>query len=219
MEPDAPLRIIPPWCRALGGLLAAAAVAALVLLVRDAAGQDASLAGVVGLMARGVLHLCVATLAGYVAVTGMAPTHLWPLAGHSCWPLRAELWLTPDLQRYARQLCVRHPGLRECWLLDSGRRGEWWLLARAMPEVLDRVREDWQIRRKDVHLYLRDDRSETITLAWGRSVPGDFAAWDWENDGDTRAEFRCPVSGEVRLATRLWQGQQPGAEPELQSAG
>lgn len=202
---DAPLRVIPLWCRTLGGVVALAAMTALVLMVRDAIGQDPGVVDVLGLVAHALLYLCVATLAGHVAVTGLAPTHLWSLAAHPCWPLQPQIPLTPDLHRYVSRMRGRYPDLRECWLLDSGRRGEWWLLACAGPEVLERLRADWPLRRKDVHLYLRDDRTDLVTLAWGRSVPGDFSEWYWERDGDTRAEFRCPISGESRLACRLWQ--------------
>ncbi len=202
---DAPLRVIPLWCRGLGGIVALAAIAALVLLIGDAAAHYTGVISVVGLGARALLYLCVATLAGYVAVTGVAPTHLWPLAAHSCWPDTPELVLTPDLHRYALQLRSRHPDVHECWLLDSGRRDQWSLLARADTVVLDQLRADWQLRRKDVHLYLKDDESGSVTLAWGRSVPGEFAAWDWELAADTQAEFRCPVSGVTRIACRLWQ--------------
>lgn len=205
MGMDAPLRFVPPWCRALGGVVAAAAVVALALLIGNPPARDPGVVGVVGLVAHAVLYLCVATLAGYTAATGFPPTHLWPLAAHSCWPMQAELLLTPDLRRYALRLHARYPEVRECWLLDSGRRDEWWLLVFAGSGVLARLRDDWQIRRKDVHLHLGDDESGVVALAWGRSVPRDFAAWDWENDTDVRAEFRCPVTGTTRLACRLWQ--------------
>ena len=70
--------------------------------------------------------------------------------------------------------------------------------------VVETVRGDWDIRRKDVRLYVLEDDSGTVVLAWGRSSPVAFSTWDWEPQEDGLVEFRCPVSGEVRLAQRLW---------------
>jgi hypothetical protein len=120
------------------------------------------------------------------------------------WPLQPELPLTPDLQRFLAHLRDRHPGIRECWLLDSARPGEWRLLAIADAPVLDRVRGDWDIRRRDVRLYLLDEPGGTVALAWGRSSPVAFTTWDWEPQRDELAEFRCPLAADTRLAQRLW---------------
>ena len=66
------------------------------------------------------------------------------------------------------------------------------------------MRGDWDIRRRDVRLYLLDEPSRTVALAWGRSSPVAFSTWDWEPQRDELAEFRCPVAADTRLAQRLW---------------
>ncbi len=198
------MHVIPPWLRVLAGVVAAASVVAIVLLIRGAPGQVLDGVGFVGLAARALLLLGLAALFGYVAATGLPPAHWWRGAGQALWPLQPELPLTPDFQRFLAQLRERHPDIRECWLLDSARPGEWRLLALAGPSVLDAVRGDWDIRRRDVRLYLLDEPSGTVALAWGRSSPVAFSARDWEPQRDDLAAFRCPVAADTRLATRLW---------------
>jgi hypothetical protein len=198
------MRLVPVWLRLLAGVVAVAAVVAIVLLVRSVPAQELDAAGVVGLAARALLFLAMATLFGYTAATGLPPTHLWTGAGRPVWPASGELPLTPDLHRFLARLRERHPGLRECWQLDNAVRGEWRLLARAPTPVLDAMRADWDIRRRDVRLYLLDEPSSTVSLAWGRTSPVAFASWDWEPQSEELAEFRCPVSADIRLARRLW---------------
>lgn len=198
------MRVIPAWLRFLAGIVAAAAAVAIVLLVRGASGQVVDGLSFVGRAAQAILYLGLAVLFGYVAATGLPPAHWWRSAGQTLWPLQPELPLTPDLQRFLAELRKRHPGIRECWLLDAAKPGEWRLLARAEPSVLAAVRGDWDIRRRDVRLYLVDEPSRTVALAWGRSSPVDFSTWDWEPQRDELAEFRCPLAADTRLATRLW---------------
>lgn len=198
------MRVIPAWLRVMAGLMAAAAALAIILLIRGAPGQVVDGAGIVGLVARAILFLGLLALFGYVAATGLPPAHWWRSAGQSLWPMQPELPITPDLQRFLTSLRQRHPGIRECWLLDPVRPHESRLLALADPPVLDAMRSDWDIRRRDVRLYLLDQSSRTVALAWGRSSPADFASWDWEPQRDELAEFRCPVAGDSRLAQRLW---------------
>ncbi|MDH5255743.1 MAG: hypothetical protein OEW72_07485, partial [Gammaproteobacteria bacterium] len=106
------------WLRVLAGLVAAAAALAIVLLIRGAPGQVVDGVSFVGLAAQAMLFLGLSVLFGYVAATGLPPAHWWRSAGQPLWPLQPELPLTPDLQRFLAQLRERHPGLRECWLLD-----------------------------------------------------------------------------------------------------
>ena len=135
--------------------------------------------------------------------TGLPPAHGGG-APAAVVALQPDLPLTPDLQRFLAHLRGRHPGIRECWLLDSARPGEWRLLAIADPTVLEKVRGDWDIRRRDVRLYLLDGPGGTVALAWGRASPVAFATWDWEPQRDELAEFRCPLADDTRLAQRLW---------------
>jgi len=198
------VRVIPAWLRILAGLVALAAVAAIALLIRDAAGSVVDGASFLALAARALLFLGLVVLFGYTAATGLPPAHWWRSAGQPWWPGGQDLPVTPDLHRFLARLQERHPGLRECWLLDPVAPGEWRLLALAAPTVLDTVRADWDIRRRDVRLYLLDEESRTVALAWGRSSPVAFSAWDWEPQRDELAEFRCPVNADVRLARRVW---------------
>lgn len=197
------MRVIPPLLRALAGLVAAAGVLAILLLVKNGApgGDGASVLGVTG---RALLFLGMIVLFGYTAITGLPPAHWWRGAAEPLLPARDPPPLTPDLYRFLTRLRERHPGLRECWLLDPVVAGEWRLLAMAPPAVVEGVRGDWDIRRPDIRLYLADDASGAVALAWGRVSPVAFATWDWEPQRDQLAEFRCPASGDIRHARRLW---------------
>jgi hypothetical protein len=196
--------VIPLWLRALAGLVAAAAVLAILLLIRNGPPGAGEEAGVLGMAGRALLFLGMAALFGYAAVTGLPPAHWWRGAAEPLLPARAPPALTPDLHRFLTQLRERHPGLRECWLLDPVEAGEWRLLAMAPPAVVEAVRGDWDIRRPDIRLFLADDASGAVGLAWGRVRPEPFASWDWEPQRDPVAEFRCPASGDIRQARRLW---------------
>lgn len=198
------MRVIPVWVRVLAGVVAAAAALAIVLLVGGVPAQVVDGASFVGLAANAILFLCLLVLFSYVAATGLPPSHWWRGAGQALWPKQPELPLTPDLQRFLVQLRAKYPGIRECWMLDAAKRGEWRLLAMADPPVLDALRADWDIRRRDVRLFLLDEASRTVALAWGRSTAVDFASWDWEPQRDEVAEFRCPLAADTRLATRVW---------------
>lgn len=198
------LRIIPVWIRFLAAVVVAAAAVAIILVVRGVPGRALDVLGFVRLAAEVILYVCMIVLFGYVVATGIPPTHWWRSAGQDLRPAEPDLQLTPDLQRFLALLRERHPRLGECWYLDAARPGEWRLLAIADGATLDAVRGDWDIRRKDVRLYLLEESTRTVALAWGRSGPVPFAAWDWEPQADALAEFQCPVSGQTRLAQRLW---------------
>lgn len=204
MAADSSLRSIPAWLRAPAGLIAAAALVAIFLLIRDAPDRAGDGAAVLRLVALAILFLAVAVLFAYVAATGLPPSHLWRHAGHRLWPEQADLAVTPAIHRFLLLLRGRHPGVRECWILESTGAGEWRFLLRADGAVNDALRGDWDIRRKDVQLFLVEELAQTVAPAWGRSVPVIFASWDWEPQADSLAEFRCPVSGAVCVAQRLW---------------
>ncbi len=204
MSPTPLLRVIPVWVRLLAGAIAAAAVLAIILLIRGVPGQVIDTPAFIRLAAQAILYLSLIALFGYVAASGLPPTHWLRNAGHPLWQADTEPQLAPALHRYLSLVHARHPGIRECWLLDTPGQGEWRLLATADPPGLDALRADWDIRRKEVHLYLLEASSRTVALAWGRSSPVPFVAWDWEPQSDGLAEFRCPASGEIRLARRLW---------------
>jgi hypothetical protein len=198
------LRIIPVWIRVLALVVVAAAALAIILVIRGVPGQALDGPGFVRLAAQAILYFCMIVLFGYVVATGLPPTHWWRSAGQDLRPAEPDLALTPDLHRYLALLRERHPQIRECWFLDAARPGEHRLLAIAGVAALDGVRGDWDIRRKDVRLYLLEENVRTVALAWGRSSPVPFGVWDWEPQADALAEFRCPVSGQTRLAQRLW---------------
>jgi len=198
------LRMIPVWVRILAGVVSAAAALAIVLLIRGVPDRVVDGVAFAGLAGQSILYLCVVVLFGYVAGSGFPPSHWWRNAGSAWWPARTESQLTPELHRFLMQLQRRHPGIHECWLLDAAGKNESRLLAIAVSTVLEAVRGDWDMRRKDVRLYLLDEQSQTVALAWGRSSPVAFSTWDWEPQGDSVVEFRCPVTGEIRLAQRLW---------------
>ncbi|MSR10135.1 MAG: hypothetical protein EXR82_11565 [Gammaproteobacteria bacterium] len=204
MSPTSVLRVIPVWVRLLAGVVAAAAVLAIVLLIRGVLGQVIDAVAFIRLAAQAILYLALIALFGYVAASGLPPTHWLRNAGHPLWQADTEPQLAPDLHRYLALLHARHPGIRECWLLDTPEPGEWRLLAIADASGLEAVRADWDIRRKTVRLYLLETHSPSVVLAWGRSSPVPFAAWDWEPQSELLAEFRCPATGEIRLARRLW---------------
>jgi hypothetical protein len=199
-----PLRVIPVWLRVLAGVVAAAATLAILLLIRGVPGQVVDLVTFLRLAAQATMYLCVGVLFGYVAATGLPPAHLWRPAAYTWWPEQPEVPLTPDLHRFLKRLRARHPQVRECWILEPPAPGEWWFLVRADSAILDAVRADWDIRRRDVRLYLLEESSQIVAPAWGRSIPAGFATWDWELQGDTVAEFRCPATTEVRAAQRAW---------------
>jgi len=198
------LRVIPLWLRLLAGLLAVASGIAILLLLRETALEPPAGAGLVAAAARALLFLALAVLFGYTALTGLPPTHWWRDADEHLWPAAPAPALTPDAHRYLARLRQRHAGIRECWLLDPVAPGEWRLLAMAPPEVAAALRGDWDIRRRDLRLYLLVAGTGTVELAWGRSVPASFTTWDWEPQDDQVAEFRCPERREVRRALRLW---------------
>jgi len=215
------LRKIPVWVRVLAGVVVVVAVLAIAVLIRVSPGQVTDGLSFLRLGAEAILYVCISVLFGYVAATGLPPSHWWRNAGRAWWPAHSELPLTPDLHRFLARLRQRHPGIRECWILDAVGQGthpgEWRFLALADRQVAEGVRSDWEIRRKDVRLYLLDEHPPTVALAWGRSSPVAFATWDWEPQGDAFAEFRCPVAAEIRLAQRLW--SEPASTPDSAPPG
>ena len=208
------MRVIPWPLRVLAGLAAAAAALAIFMLVRAAPDNVIGLVDFALAAAKSLLFLSVIALFGYVAVTGLPPVHWWSAAGQRVWTEEPEFPIAPDMHRYLARLRHRHPDLRECWLLDPARGNEWRLLAFGQAPVLDAVRGDWDIRRRDVRLHLVDDEDGCVAPAWGRSTPAAFASWDWEPQGNDTAEFRCPVAADVRIARRLW-----AAAPAMDAAG
>jgi hypothetical protein len=204
MTHNLPLRVIPVWLRVLAGVVAAAAALAVILSIRGVPGQVIDVAAFIRLGAQAILYLCVIVLFGYVAATGLPPAHLWRHAAYTWWPAQPEVPLTPDIHRFLARLRDRHPRVRECWVLEAAGQGEWWFLAIADLAVQDAVRGDLDIRRRDVRLYLLEEVAQTVAPAWGRAVPAGFTTWDWEPQSDSVAEFRCPQTGAVRMAKRVW---------------
>ena len=138
MSPTPLLRVIPVWVRLLAGAVAAAAVLAIILLIRGVPGQVIDTPAFIRLAAQAILYLSLIALFGYVAASGLPPTHWLRNAGHPLWPADTEPQLAPDLHRYLSLVHARHPEIRECWLLDSPGQGEWRLLATADPPVIVR---------------------------------------------------------------------------------
>ena len=199
------LRVIPVWVRVLAGVVVAAAALAIILLIRGVPGQVVDGVGFVRLAAQAILYLCVIVLFGYVAATGLPAVPLVAQRrARPCGRPQPELQLTPDLHRFLARLRERHPGIRECWLLDAAGPGEWRLLAIADDAVLDAVRGDWDIRRKDVRLYLLEESPGRWRWPGAGPAPWRSRPGTGSPRRDALAEFRCPVAGEIRLAQRLW---------------
>ena len=186
----APGRRIPLWIRALAAVFVLVAGYAAVLLVRDGSGVLPQGAALLLLVASITLGVCLTALFAYVAVTGAPPTHLWPAAGDSCFSPRTPLRLDPAISAWLGALRDRHAGLAELWLLRPDHRavlvrGEMCrLLAVGDAAALEALRADWDIRRRDVRLFLVDAATGAISTAWGRPWDGRLVQWIWGEAAD-----------------------------------
>lgn len=209
------LRLIPPWIRVLAAVLVFLIAYAAWLAVTHQADEERDLYQWLLLASQLALGLCGAGLFGYVAATGFPPTQLFQHAGDVPFALEPREGLDPAIQRYLLRLRARHPGIREFWHLDpppgATRRG-WRFLALADPPVIQAIRADWDIRRRDVSLLLVDTELVAMSTAWGQSFTGRIGdlGWEWQSDDD--ATFRWPRASDARAdldgpllkARRLW---------------
>jgi hypothetical protein len=221
------LYLVPVWLRGLAGLLGLAALVAAVSLVSISARGSADLSALLLTGTQVILDICIGGLFAYVAVTGLAPVHLLRSAGDS-WTGRVPRFrLEPALQRYLRQLHVRHAQITECWILLQTVQGrasvqtlpQCWLLVFGPASLAEALRADWSIRRREVRLFVVDSETSTLGTAWGRPYTGTLADWQWQFRSDEVACFVCPadageqlpVAGDdgthgavVQVAERLW---------------
>ncbi len=110
---------VPVLLRVLAGLLALAALFAAVSLISTAARGNGDLRALLLGSVQVIVDICLGALFAYVAVTGLAPTHLVRSAGDA-WTGRAPRFrLEPAMQRYIRQLNVQQPQITECWILGQ----------------------------------------------------------------------------------------------------
>ena len=222
------LYVVPVWLRVLAGLLALAALLAAVSLVSSARAHGiADLPALLMSGAQVIFDVCMGGLFAYVAVTGLAPTHLMRSAGDSWTGGMPRFRLEPDMQRYLQRLNAGQPEISECWILGrvvKRRRGDpfpaqWWLLVFGPAALAETLRTDWNIRRRDVRLFVVDADTDSVSAAWGRPYNGVLADWCWEFVTDDVARFvppadageqKQPVNDEdterdaARLAERLW---------------
>lgn len=216
------LRLIPAWIRVLAAVLVLCILYSAWLAVRQPTGGERDLAAWLLLGGQLVLGICAAGLFGYVAATGFPPTQLFQHAGDVPFAREPGEGLDPGIQRYLLRLRARHPGIRECWHLDPppgpNRRG-WRFLALADPPVIDAIRADWDVRRRDVGLLLVDTELVAMTTAWGQPFSGRIGDLGWEWQSDDEATFRWPrgtdgradLEGPLLKARRLW--HEPDAAP------
>lgn len=221
---------MPVWLRVLAGLLALAALFAAVSLVSSARAHGvADLPALLMSGAQVIFDVCMGGLFAYVAVTGLAPTHLMRSAGDSWTGGVPRFRLEPDMQRYLQQMNAGQPQIIECWILGrvvKRRRGDqfpaqWWLLVFGPAALAEKLRTDWNMRRRDVRLFVVDADTDSVSAAWGRPYDGVLADWCWEFITDEVARFVPPAdagehvqAGErtdhdaesAQLAERLWSG-------------
>ena len=227
------LYIVPAWLRVLAGLLGLAALLAAVSLIGTGTRGSPDLSALLLTGTQVILDICMGGLFAYVAVTGLAPVHLMRSAGDS-WTGRAPRFrLEPDMQRYLRQLHARQPEITECWILcqlvksgpSSQALPQCWLLVFGPASLADALRADWNIRRRELRLFVVDNETSRLCTAWGRPYSGALADWQWEFRSDEVAHFvppadageQMPVAGDegapdgpVQVAERLW-GSHPQA--------
>lgn len=183
-------RRIPAWIRLLAALFVALAVYAALLVLRDVSRAAPDAPALLLLAAQLVLGVCLAALFAWVAVTGNPPVHLWPAAGDPCFGSRPPVRLDPALGTWLAALRARHAGLTELWVLRPNHRavparGEpCRLMAVADPAVIEALQADWDIRRRDVRLFLVDATTGHIRTAWGQPWDGRVARWDWGGADD-----------------------------------
>ena len=218
---------MPVWLRVLAGLLALAALFAAVSLASAGAQGIADLQTLLITAAKLIIDICMGGLFAYVAVTGFAPTHLMRSAGDSWTGSAPRFRLEPDMQRYLQQLNAQQPQITECWILGrvlKSSRGDqlpaqWWLLVFGPAALAEALRADWNIRRRNVRLFVVDTDTDAVSAAWGRPYNGFLADWHWEFVTDDVAHFISPDdAGEqkqtdhaedtqreaAQLAERLW---------------
>ncbi len=218
---------MPVWLRVLAGLLALAALFAAVSLVSVRAHGIVDLQTLLMSGAQVIVDVCMGGLFAYVAVTGLAPTHLMRIAGDSWTGSVPRFRLEPDMQRYLQRLNAEQPQITECWILGrvvKSRRGDqlpaqWWLLVFGPAALAETLRTDWNVRRRDVRLFVVDADTDSVSAAWGRPYNGVLADWHWEFVTDEVARFIPPAdageyvqAGErtdhdaesAQLAERLW---------------
>lgn len=220
------LYVVPAWLRVLAGLLALAALFAAVTLVSTGARDIADLRTLLITGVQVIINVCMGGLFAYVALTGLAPTHLLRSAGDA-WTGRAPRFrIEPAMQRYLHQLNAQQPQITECWILGQVAKGraarlrpQCWLLVFGPAALTDALCADWSIRRRDVRLFVADVDAGSICAAWGRPYSGTLAGWQWEFLSDEVARFRPPAdAGEsvqaddrtdhdaeaAQFAERLW---------------
>ena len=211
------LRPIPWWVRAFAGIFVLAALLATVLMVRDGVQRPSDGLAVLQLAPQIILGVCLTALFGYVAVTGRPPTHLWRSADAAWWGAASRAPLNPDITAWLCQLRERHPRLRELWLLKPAESAGgappaegWRFVAFADAPVLDTLRSDWDIRRRETRLFLVDASSAVVTIAWGRAWQSQLKAWHWVPETEGTARCTPPPLSELagdedeHLAERLW---------------
>jgi hypothetical protein len=220
------LHVVPVWLRILAGLLALAALFAALSLISTGARGTGELRALLITSVQVIVDVCLGALFAYVAVTGLAPTHLLRSAGDA-WTGRAPRFrLEPALQRYIRQLDVQQPQITECWILGQVKKGrrstgplpQCWLLVFGPATLADALRSDWSLRRREVRLFVADLDTGSVGAAWGRPYTGTLAGWQWEFVSDEIARFVPPAdAGEQtnagdhdtqdeapQIAERLW---------------
>jgi hypothetical protein len=214
------LYVVPVWLRVLAGLLALAALFAAFSLIRTGVRSSGELQILLFTAAQGIVDVCLGGLFAYVAVTGLAPTHLLRSAGDAWTGSAPRFRLEPDLQRYLRRLQAQQPQIAECWILgrvSKGRRSDqlpaqWWLLVFGPATLTETLQADWNIRRRDVRLFVVDSEAESVCAAWGRPYTGALADWHWRFITDEVAHFDPPAdAGEYAQA-----GDR--ADPDAESA-
>lgn len=221
------LYVVPVWLRVLAGLLALAALFAALSLTGKGVRGIADLQTLLLTGAQLIVDICIAGLFAYVAVTGLAPTHLMRSAGDAWTGNAPRFRLEPDMQRYLRRLQAQQPQITECWILGQvvlrkrtdQAPAQWWLLVFGSAALEEMLRTDWNIRRRDVRLFVVDADTDSVGAAWGRPYTGALADWCWEFVSDEVAHFIPPAeAGEqmqpdrdedtqgelVQVAERLW---------------
>lgn len=221
------LYVVPAWLRVLAGLLALAALFAAVSLINTGARGIADLRTLLITGVQVIINVCMGGLFAYVALTGLAPTHLLRSAGDAWTGSAPRFRIEPALQRYLHQLNAQQPQITECWILGQvakGRRStrslpQCWLLVFGPATLVDVLRTDWSLRRRDVRLFVADLDTGSVCAAWGRPYTGTLAGWQWEFVSDEIARFVPPADADesvqaddradhdaeaAQLAERLW---------------